>query len=105
MELLGRQVDDGLNSGVAQLAVNHQATTDDNRGPLGNVEAHDTAGNDGAHARNEHDLNVALGLDGGDEALHGVGKRLKEGQMVLVRSGNHRRLLVVGVVGDGADVD
>ena len=25
--------------------------------------------------------------------------------MVLVRSGNHRRLLVVGVVGDGADVD
>ena len=76
MELLGRQVDDGLHSGVAQLAVNHQAATDDNRGPLGNVEPHDAAGNDGAHARNEHDLNVALGLDGGDEALHGVGKRL-----------------------------
>ena len=51
-------------------------TTDDNRGPLGNVEPHDAAGNDGAHARYEHNLNVALGLDGGDEALHGVRKRL-----------------------------
>ena len=76
MELLGRQVDNGLHGGVAQLAVNHQAATDDNRGPLGNVEPHDAAGNDGAHARHEHDLNVTLGLDGGDEALHGVGKRL-----------------------------
>ena len=68
MELLGRQVDDRLHGGVAQLAVNHQATADDNRGPLGNVEPHDAAGNDGAHARHEHDLNVALGLNGGDEA-------------------------------------
>ena len=76
MELLGRQIDDRLHGGVAQLAVNHQATTDDNRGPLGNVEPHDAAGNDGAHTRDEHDLNVALGLDGGNEALHGVGKRL-----------------------------
>ena len=76
MELLGRQVDDRLHGGVAQLAVNHQATADDNRGPLGNVEPHDAAGNDGAHARHEHDLNVALGLNGGDEALHGVGERL-----------------------------
>ena len=78
MELLGRQVDDRLHGGVAQLAVNHQATADDNRGPLGNVEPHDAAGNDGAHARHEHDLNVALGLNGGDEALHGVGERLKK---------------------------
>ena len=76
MKFLGRQVDDRLHGGVAQLAVNHQATADDNRGPLGNVEPHDAAGNDGAHARHEHDLNVALGLNGGDEALHGVGERL-----------------------------
>ena len=76
MQLLGREVDNRLHGGIAQLAVNHQATTDDNRGPLGNVEAHDTAGNDGAHARHEHDLNVALGLDGGNEALHGIGERL-----------------------------
>ena len=76
MELLGRQVDDGLHGGIAKLAVDHQAATDDNRGPLGNVEPHDAACNDGAHARHEHDLNVALGLDGGDEALHSVRKRL-----------------------------
>ena len=76
MELLGRQVDDGLHGGVTQLAMNHQATADDNRGPLGNVEPHNAAGNDGAHARNEHDLDVALGLDGGDKTLHGVGERL-----------------------------
>ena len=76
MELLGRQVDDGLHGGIAKLAVDHQAATDDNRGPLGNVEPHDAACNDGAHARHEHDLNVALGLDGGDEALRSVRKRL-----------------------------
>ena len=76
MELLGRQVDDGLHGGVTQLAMNHQAAADDDRSPLGNIEPHDTAGNDGARACHEHDLNVALGLDGGDEALHGVGERL-----------------------------
>ena len=76
MELLGRQIDNRLHGGVAQLAVNHQAAADDNRGPLGNVEPHNAAGNDGAHARSEHDLNVALGLKGGDKALHGVGERL-----------------------------
>ena len=76
MKFLGRQVDDRLHSGIAQLAVNHQATADDNYGPLGNVEADNAAGNDGTNARREHNLNVALGLDGGDEALHGVGERL-----------------------------
>ena len=76
MKFLGRQVDDRLHSGIAQLAVNHQATADDNRGPLGNVEADNAAGNDGTHARHEHDLNVTLGFNGGDKALHGVGERL-----------------------------
>ena len=76
MELLSRQVDDRLHGGVAQLAVNHQPAADDNRAPLGNIEPHNAAGNDGAHARHEHDLNVALGLDGRDEALHGIGERL-----------------------------
>ena len=76
MKFLGRQVDDRLHGGIAQLAVNHQAAANDNRGPLGNVEADNAAGNDGTNARHEHDLNVALGLNGGDEALHGVGERL-----------------------------
>ena len=76
MQLLGRQIDNRLHRGVAQLAVNHQATTDDNRGPLGNIEPHDAAGNDGTHTRHEHDLDITLGLDGGDEALHSVGERL-----------------------------
>ena len=72
MQLLGRQVDNRLHGGIAQLAVNHQAAADDDRGPLGNIEPHDAAGNDGARARHEHDLDIALGLDGGNEALHGV---------------------------------
>ena len=72
MQLLGRQVDNRLHGGIAQLAVNHQAAADDDRSPLGNIKPHDAAGNDGAHARHEHDLDIALGLDGGDEALHGV---------------------------------
>ena len=76
MELLRRKIDDRLHGSVAQLAVNHQAAADDDRTPLGNVEPHDAAGNDGAHASHEHDLNVALGLDGSDEALHGIGERL-----------------------------
>ena len=72
MQLLGRKVDNRLHGGIAQLAVNHQAAADDDRGPLGNIEPHNAAGNDGARARHEHDLDIALGLDGGNEALHGV---------------------------------
>ena len=72
MDLLGRQIDNRLHGGIAQLAVNHQAAADDDRSPLGNIKPHDAAGNDGTHTRHEHDLDITLGLDGGDEALHRV---------------------------------
>ena len=83
MQLLRRKVDDGLHGGVAQLGKNHQADADGDERPTDELQLGRKAHDHRQDTGNQHDLDVALGLDRGDKTLDRVAERTDEGRMVL----------------------
>lgn len=84
VQLLRRQVDDSLHGGVAQLGENHQPDANHDEGPADELKVGQKTRDDRQDARDEHDLDVSLRLNGRDKPLDRVAKRADEGRMILV---------------------
>lgn len=89
VQLLRGQVDDGLHGGVAQLGKDHQADADSDERPADELQLGHKAHDHRQNAGNQHDLDVALGLDRGDKALDRIAERTDEGRMVLIGTRDH----------------